>query len=65
MKITQIVSLLGALVVSSAAFAEGGGDRTFEKMMAARDVAMEAYVARETNSAPEVVSDTQDEMNKM
>ena len=47
MKIAQICALAGALILS---LAEGGGDRTFEKMMAARDVAMEAYVAREERS---------------
>jgi hypothetical protein len=65
MKRTQIFALLGALIISSATLAEGGGDRTFEKMMAARDVAMEAYVAREGNSVPVVSSDTKDETNKM
>jgi hypothetical protein len=65
MKLTQIFSLAGALMLSSFALAEGGGDRTFEKMMAANDLAMEAYVAREGKSVPVVSSDTKDETNKM
>ena len=54
MKIAQICALAGALILSSVALAEGGGDRTFEKMMAARDVAMEAYVAREGLKYPPI-----------
>ncbi|MBX9407358.1 hypothetical protein K5E40_16930 [Pseudomonas baetica] len=65
MKIVQICALAGALILSSVALAEGGGDRTFEKMMAARDVAMEAYVAREGKSVPVVSSDAKDETGKM
>lgn len=34
-------------------------------MMAARDVAMEAYVAREGKSVPVVSSDAKDETGKM
>ena len=65
MKLTRICALAGALVFSSVALAEGGGDRTFEKMMAARDVAMEAYVAREGKSVPVVSSDAKNETGKM
>jgi hypothetical protein len=36
MKIAQICALAGALILSSVALAEGGGDRTFEKMMVAK-----------------------------
>lgn len=64
MKITQICALAGALVFSSVALAEGGGDRTFEKMMAAKDLAMEKYLAREGKSAPVVSSDEKNEKAK-
>ena len=64
MKLTQIFALAGALVLSSFALAEGGGDRTFERMMAAKDRAMEAYVAREGTNAPVVSSDAKDETIK-
>jgi hypothetical protein len=64
MKITKIFALAGALVLSSAALAEGGGDRTFEKMMAANDLAMEKYLAREGRSAPVVSSDAKNETAK-
>lgn len=60
MKFTQICALVGALVLSSVALAEGGGDRTFEKMMAAKDLAMEKYLAREGKNAPVVPSDAND-----
>lgn len=56
MKLTQICALAGALVFSSVALAEGGGDRTFEKMMAAKDLAMEKHLAREGKSTPAVLS---------
>lgn len=47
MKLTKIFAVAGALALSSFAMAEGGGDRTFEKMMAAKDLAMEKYVAKQ------------------
>ena len=65
MKIAQICALAGGLILSSVALAEGGGDRTFEKMMAARDVAMEKYVAKEGKSDPVVSSDAKDETREM
>ncbi|AHZ73364.1 MULTISPECIES: co-regulatory protein PtrA N-terminal domain-containing protein [Pseudomonas] len=64
MKLTQIFLLAGALVLSSFALAEGGGDRTFEKMMAAKDLAMEKYVAREGKKAPVVSGDANDKTTK-
>ena len=64
MKIAQICALAGALILSSVALAEGGGDRTFEKMMAAKDLAMEKYLAREGKSAPVVSSDEKNEKAK-
>lgn len=64
MNITKICALAAALVFSSVALAEGGGDRTFEKMMAANDLAMEKYLAREGKSAPVVSSDAENDTAK-
>ena len=64
MKLTQICALAGALVFSSIALAEGGGDRTFEKMMAAKDLAMEKYVAKEGKRAPQMSSEETNEKTK-
>ncbi len=47
MKISKISALLAMLLVSSVALAEGGGDRTFAKMMQANDKAMAKYTAKE------------------
>lgn len=49
MKLTHAMTLTGALFFSSFAMAEGGGDRTFERMMAASNLAVEKYVANEAN----------------
>lgn len=65
MKIAQIFALASALVLSSVALAEGGGDRTFEKMMVANDLAMEKYVAKEGKVEPVVSSDAKDETDEM
>jgi hypothetical protein len=65
MKIAQICALASALVLSSVALAEGGGDRTFEKMMVANDLAMEKYVAKEGKIEPVVSSDAKDETDEM
>lgn len=47
MKLAQLSALVMASIISSVALAEGGGDRTFERMMATKDRAMEAFVAKE------------------
>lgn len=65
MKIAQIFALASALVLSSVALAEGGGDRTFEKMMVANDLAIEKYVAKEGKIEPVVSSDAKDETDEM
>ena len=65
MKLAQIFALASALVLSSVALAEGGGDRTFEKMMVANDLAMEKYVAKEGKIEPVVSSDAKDETDEM
>ena len=41
MKIAQIYALVGALILSSTALAEGGGDRTFSRATQATEQAME------------------------
>lgn len=64
MKLAQVSAFLGALVLSSFAMAEGGGDRTFEKMMAANDQAVQAFVAREAKSDPVVVNDAKDDKTR-
>lgn len=65
MKITQIYALAGALVFSSAALAEGGGDRTFARAMQATEQAMEKYATRElTKKSPKVSSDDKDWISK-
>lgn len=43
MKLTTILTLACGLTLSSLALAEGGGDRTFERMVNAREVAMAAH----------------------
>lgn len=61
MKLAQVSALLGALVVSSVALAEGGGDRTFERMMVANDRAVEAFAANQAKSDPVVVNEAKDD----
>ncbi|WP_095048083.1 co-regulatory protein PtrA N-terminal domain-containing protein [Pseudomonas sp. Irchel s3h9] len=60
MKFAQISAFTAALALSSLAMAEGGGDRTFEKMMTANDRSVELYVAREQARDPVVVNDKKD-----
>lgn len=45
MKLTGVLMLTFTLAVSSLALAEGGGDRTFERLEKAQVVAMEAHKA--------------------
>ncbi|RDL18153.1 MULTISPECIES: co-regulatory protein PtrA N-terminal domain-containing protein [Pseudomonas] len=61
MKFSQISAFTAALSLSSLAMAEGGGDRTFEKMMTANDRSLELYVAREQARDPVVVNDKKDD----
>ena len=61
MKFAQISAFTAALSLSSLAMAEGGGDRTFEKMMTANDRSLELYVAREQARDPVVVNDKKDD----
>jgi hypothetical protein len=43
MNISKILVLTCSLAISSFALAESGGDRTFDRMMKAREVAVQAY----------------------
>ncbi|MDP9690601.1 MULTISPECIES: DUF2790 domain-containing protein [unclassified Pseudomonas] len=52
MKFMSIFAVVGGLVISSNLLAEGGGDKTFEKMMAANTKAMEQYAISQGKSAP-------------
>ena len=61
MKFAQISAFTAALALSSLAMAEGGGDRTFEKMMTANDRSVELYVAREQARDPVVVNEKKDD----
>ncbi|WP_370467933.1 co-regulatory protein PtrA N-terminal domain-containing protein [Pseudomonas sp. EL_65y_Pfl1_R32] len=45
MKVTNVLILISSLTLTSFAFAEGGGDRTFDRMEKARAVAMAAHEA--------------------
>jgi hypothetical protein len=50
--------IIAALTVSSLALAEGGGDRTFARMEAARNNSMEAYRVAQTQSAQPPVAES-------
>ncbi|MBK5401271.1 hypothetical protein JFU47_31855 [Pseudomonas sp. TH39(2020)] len=60
MKFVQISAFTAALAMSSLALAEGGGDRTFEKMMTANDRSVELFVAKEQARDPVVVNEKKD-----
>lgn len=57
MKFVQLSAFAAALVMSSVVLAEGGGDRVFEKMMAANDRSVEAFVAKEQARNPVVLNE--------
>ncbi|MDI3399125.1 co-regulatory protein PtrA N-terminal domain-containing protein [Pseudomonas sp. V88_4] len=61
MKLAQIGAFAVALMMSSLVLAEGGGDRTFDRMMTASDRSMELFVAKEKARDPVVVNDKKDE----
>ena len=62
MKFAQISAFTAALVMSSLVMAEGGGDRTFEKMMTANDRSVELFVNREQAAGnPVVVNERKDD----
>ena len=64
MKFVQISAFAAALAMSSLALAEGGGDRTFEKMMTANDRSVELFVAKEQARDPVVVNEKKDDNTK-
>ena len=64
MKLVQLSAFAVALVMSSMALAEGGGDRTFEKMMTANDRSVELFVAKEQARDPVVVNEKKDDNTK-
>ncbi|MDN4544180.1 MULTISPECIES: co-regulatory protein PtrA N-terminal domain-containing protein [unclassified Pseudomonas] len=64
MKIVQMGAFVVALAMSSLVMAEGGGDRTFEKMMAANERSMEQFVAREQARDSVVSNEKQDDKSK-
>ena len=49
------------MVMSSVVMAAGGGDKTFARMMAAKDRSVELFVAREQARDPVVVNEKKDE----
>ncbi|CAI8889343.1 MULTISPECIES: co-regulatory protein PtrA N-terminal domain-containing protein [unclassified Pseudomonas] len=57
MKRVQLGAFAAALMMSSLVMAEGGGDRTFERMMAANGRSMELFVAKEQSRDPVVVNE--------
>ncbi|EJZ57676.1 MULTISPECIES: co-regulatory protein PtrA N-terminal domain-containing protein [Pseudomonas] len=62
MKFAQLSAFATALMLSSLAMAEGGGDRTFDRMMTANDRAVELFVAKEKAAAnPVVVNEKNDQ----
>ncbi|CAM5425381.1 MULTISPECIES: co-regulatory protein PtrA N-terminal domain-containing protein [Pseudomonas] len=56
MKIAQIYALVGALILSSTALAEGGGDRTIARATQATEQAMEKFLAKELKKTPPKMS---------
>lgn len=52
MKTLNTLVIAGSFFIFSNAFAEGGGDKAFEKMMIANTAAMEKYAARHQKEAP-------------
>ncbi|MFI8223360.1 co-regulatory protein PtrA N-terminal domain-containing protein [Pseudomonas sp. NPDC085632] len=65
MKLAQLCTFAAALAISSVALAEGGGDRTFEKMMANSERSVELFVAKEKAAGnPVVVTDKKDDKTR-
>ncbi|MCF5704757.1 co-regulatory protein PtrA N-terminal domain-containing protein [Pseudomonas syringae] len=62
MKLAKISAFAAALAISSLAMAEGGGDRTFERMMTSNDRSMELFVAKEKAAGnPVVINEKKDD----
>ena len=65
MKLAQLSTFAAALAISSVALAEGGGDRTFEKMMANSERSVELFVAKEKAAGnPVVVNEKKDDKTR-
>ncbi|WP_277758433.1 co-regulatory protein PtrA N-terminal domain-containing protein [Pseudomonas sp. A34-9] len=65
MKIVQMGAFVVALAMSSLVMAEGGGDRTFDRMMTHNDRSMEVFVAKEKAAGnPVVVNDKKDDKTR-
>jgi len=64
MKFAQLSAFAAALVMSSVVLAEGGGDRAFEKMMAANDRSVEKFVTKEQARDPVVLNEKKDDKTK-
>ncbi|WP_223453946.1 MULTISPECIES: DUF2790 domain-containing protein [unclassified Pseudomonas] len=58
MTLIKLLAFAGVMAMSMNVLAEGGGDRTFEKMLSANTQAMEEYAASQGKPAP-VVKDYQ------
>ncbi|WP_460145350.1 DUF2790 domain-containing protein [Pseudomonas sp. S2_A02] len=54
MKLFKWITFAGVMAMSLNVLAEGGGDRTFEKMLSANAKAMEQYAANQGKPAPVV-----------
>ncbi|WP_033035857.1 DUF2790 domain-containing protein [Pseudomonas sp. GM102] len=54
MKLIKLIAFAGGMAMSMNVLAEGGGDRTFEKMLSANTQAMEQYAASQGKPAPVV-----------
>ncbi|MHC8295088.1 co-regulatory protein PtrA N-terminal domain-containing protein [Pseudomonas sp. LB3P58] len=64
MKLVQLSAFAVALVMTSVVLAEGGGDRAFERMMAASDRSVELYATKEKARDPVVVNEKKDDNTK-
>jgi hypothetical protein len=54
MKFISVMSYVAVLAMSSSVWAEGGGDRAFDRMMSANTQAMAQYAVSQGKSAPVV-----------
>ena len=64
MKLAELSAFVAALVMSSVVLAEGGGDKAFEKMMAANDRSVEKFVAKVQARTPVVLNEKKDDKTK-
>ena len=53
-KLIKLIACAGVMAMSMNVLAEGGGDRTFERMLSANTQAMEQYAANQGKPAPVV-----------